>query len=291
MGIVLGISSAVCFATASICFKLGQRRQHVDNGLFLSLLVNVVLLGATSAFLEWPPWSTAGFVGLIAGGLLGSVGGRSSNLKAIRAVGPSRANAFLAGNPFMAAIFGWILLDETLGLQEVAGGALVIGGLVWLVRARSANDPVPHEPTAKGYVWAVAAPLFFGAAFVVRKWALLLFPGAVIGAFIGSTAALTFVTIKEGQTASLPALFARNLRPPPPWYLAAGLATSIALLAQFSAFSYLPAWVVGILQGTQGIWTLVLGWLVLREEERIDARLVGAILLVAVGVVMIGLEV
>jgi drug/metabolite transporter (DMT)-like permease len=291
LGFVLGIGSAIFFAAASICFKLGQRGHPSDNGLFLSLLVNFVLLGTASLFLDWPTWSTGGFLGFIAGGLLGSVGGRASNLRAIRSVGPSRANAFLAGNPFVAAIVGWFLLDETLGLREFAGGSLVVSGLVWLVRARSDDRSAPDHPSARGYAWAATAPLFFGFAFAVRKWSLILFPSTVIGAFIGSTAALIAVTVTQSRTDSLGSLLDRNLRPPPPWYLAAGVATSVALLSQFTAFSYLPAWVVGILQGTQGIWTLVFGWLFLREDERIDARLVGAIVLVAAGVILIGLEV
>jgi drug/metabolite transporter (DMT)-like permease len=99
------------------------------------------------------------------------------------------------------------------------------------------------------------------------------------------------VTITQSRNESVSVLVGRNLRPPPLWYVAAGVATSVALFAQFTAFEYLPAWVVGILQGTQSIWTLFLGWIFLREEERIDARLIGAILLVVAGVVVIGLQV
>jgi drug/metabolite transporter (DMT)-like permease len=285
------LSSAICFATGAICFKIGQRTNPRDNGLFLSIFINVVLLGAIAAFLQWPAWNRAGVIGLIVGGRLGTGGGRSSNLKAIRAIGPSRSNAFLAGNPVVAAIAGWFVLDERLGVQEFVGGALVVIGLVWLVRARARPDVTAEKPPITGYLWAMAAPAFFGAAFVVRKWSLELFPGSVIGAFIGATAALVVVTYTEGRSTSTGALLRRNLASPQWWYVGAGIATSLALLSQFTAFSYLPAWVVGILQGTQGIWTLALGWLFLRQEERIDRRLVGAVILVAVGVILIGLEV
>ncbi len=291
MGIFLGLSGAFCFAAAAICFKFGQRSHPGDNGLFLSVLVNTVLLGVIAAFADWPQWDTAGVVGLMAGGIVGTVGGRSSLLKGIRAIGPSRSNAFLAGNPVVAAIAGWFVLSERLSTRELFGGALVVVGLVWLVRARSAVRPGTEKPPLVGYLWAIAAPVFFGSAFVIRKWALGLFPGSVIGAFIGSAAAMLFITYSEGRRTSTGELVKRNLGHPPLWYVAAGVATTLALLAQFTAFSFLPAWVVGILQGTQGIWTLGLGWLFMREEEHIDARLVGAVMLVAAGVVLIGLEV
>lgn len=288
-GLLLGVASAVCFAGASILFKVGQRTRTDDNGLFLSVLVNVVILGAVSVFLVWPAWSTTGFLALLLGGAIGTVGGRSSNLKAIRAIGPSRANAFLTANPMVAAAAGWIVLDERLGLRELAGGLLVIVGLLWLIRSRSTPSSAPPPPT--GYLWAIAAPTFFGLAFVVRKWGLARFPGPVIGAFLGAAAALTIISTLEARSGNLTGTVRKNLFPVSWWYTGAGLLTTLALLSQFTAFSYLPAWVVGILQSTQGLWTLLLGWLFLRQEEHIDSRLVGVVILVVTGVTLIGLEV
>ncbi len=291
-GLLLGLSSAICFASASICFKIGQRTHASDNGLFLSIFVNVVLLGTVSSFLTWPPWTWSGVAALLVGGVIGTVGGRSSNLKAIRAIGPSRANAFLTANPLVAAIVGWFVLDERLGPQEATGGALVIGGLLWLVRARSAprtDDGRP--PPRSGYLWAAAAPTFFGLAFVVRKWGIEQFPSPVVGAFIGAVAALGVTSAIDAGGGRLRETLRTNLGRISWWYLAAGVFTTLALLSQFTAFEYLPAWVVGILQGTQGIWTLLLGWIFLRQEEHIDRTLVTTIAVVAIGVTLIGLEI
>jgi len=290
-GLLLGLSSAICFSSASVCFKLGQRTQSGDNGLWLSIMLNTVMLGLISAFLVWSPWSTSGIVALIIGGIVGTVGGRSSNLKAIRLIGPSRSNAFLTANPVVAALGGWLFLDETLGLREFAGGALVILGLLWLIRSRSTPEATASQPPTRGYLWATAAPLFFGSAFVFRKWGLARFPGSVTGAFIGAAAAFLVVSLIDARAGRLGTTARANFKPVAWWYVAAGTFTTLALLSQFSAFSYLPAWVVGILQGTQGLFTLLLGWIFLRQEERIDRTLVGSVLLVLAGVVLIGLEV
>lgn len=292
IGILLGGAAAAIFAVGSIFFKIGQRTRPDDDGLFLSVLVNVVVLGAIASFLTWPEWDTAGFVGLLAGGLIGTVGGRWSSLKAIRIIGPSRANAFLTANPLVAAAVGWVVLGEGLGLQELIGGILVTVGLLWLIRSRSAPAGLPSGPAPlTGYLWAIAAPTFFGFAFVVRKWGLTRFPGPVIGTFVGACAALTAISIIHAYSGRLGATVRGNLLRISWWYVGAGLCTTVALLFQFTAFSYLPAWVVGVLQGTQGLWTLLLGWLFLRQEERIDARLVTVVLLVVAGVTLIGLEV
>ncbi len=289
-GLLLGLSSAIWFASASIFFKIGQRANSSDNGLFLSVFVNVVLLGAVSSLLTWPPWTWTGVTALLVGGVIGTVGGRSSNLRAIRAIGPSRANAFLTANPLVAAIVGWFVLDERLGLQEATGGALVIGGLLWLVRARSAPGG-DLRPPRSGYLWAAAAPTFFGLAFVVRKWGIEHFPSPVAGAFIGACAALVVTSALDAGVGRLGSTLRTNLGRVSWWYLGAGVFTTLALLSQFTAYGYLPAWVVGILQGTQGIWTLLFGWIFLRQEEHIDRTLVATIAVVAIGVALIGLEI
>lgn len=293
MGFVLGLSAGLFFAAASIMFKVGQRNRPDDDGMWMSVFLNSALLGIVSIFLVWPAWDLLGVGSLVIGGVIGTYGGRSSNLKAIRLIGPSRANAFLTGNPVFAALFGWFLLGETLGLQEFVGGALVILGLLWIVRVRSAPgvvDPATPPPTT-GYLWAVAAPILFGTSFVFRKWGLENFPGPVLGAFIGAAAALVVVSGMQLKAGKLAKVVPTNLRSISWWFVGAGVFTTLALLSQFTAFEFLPAWVVGILQGTQGLWTLLLGWLFLRREERIDRTLVGAILLVMVGVILIGLEV
>lgn len=292
MGFVLGLGAGISFAAASILFRIGQRSRPDDDGMWMSVLLNSVVLGVVSLFLAWPEWNALGVGSLVVGGVIGTFGGRSSNLKAIRLIGPSRANAFLTGNPVFAALFGWFVLGETLGLREFAGGALVIMGLLWIVRVRSAPAASPAGealPTA-GYLWAVAAPILFGTSFVFRKWGVENFPGPVIGAFIGSVAALVVVSAFQARAGKLAKVAPTSLRSVSWWFVGAGLFTTLALLSQFTAFEFLPAWVVGILQGTQGLWTLLLGWLFLRKEERIDRSLVGAILLVMVGMVLIGLE-
>ena len=68
-------------------------------------------------------------------------------------------------------------------------------------------------------------------------------------------------------------------------------ASALALLSQFQAFTYLEAWVVGVLQGTQGIWTMALSVIFLKGDERIDLPLIGSVLVVTAGVVLISLQV
>ncbi|MGH8912774.1 MAG: EamA family transporter, partial [Acidimicrobiia bacterium] len=105
--------------------------------------------------------------------------------------------------------------------------------------------------------------------------------------FIGAAAAISMQLLGDTVTGQVGWRLRENIRRIPWWFVGAGAFTSAALIAQFFAFGYLPAWVVSLLQGTQVLWTLLLAAVVLRQEERIDANLMVSVGLVFLGVTAI----
>ncbi len=291
MGWLFGVASAFFFASGSVLVRIGQRHRAKDDGVLMTVFVNVLVLSVTAAFVARPPWDWGGVLALLLGGVIGTVGGRSFNLRAVRLIGPSRASAFITGTPLMAAIVGWIVLGESLTALEAVGGALVIAGLLWLVRVRAgAGGRSGEKVPISFYLVASAAPMFFGTAFVVRKFGLQYFDSSVWGALLGVVAAFTVLTTNDVVRGNLGERIAMNVRSVPWFFVGAGVATSLALLSQYTAFGYLPAWVVGILQATQGIWAILLGMIFLKGDERVDTALIGSVLLVVSGVVLIALQ-
>ena len=298
IGVVLGLVTGLLFAAGTVLARVGQRNRPDDDGLVMTILVNVLVLGGLALTVEAPTWNTSAIVALMVGGVLGSLLGRLTMLRAVRLVGPTRSSAFMTGSPVVAAIAGLVILGEEVGAADGIGGLLVIGGLLALIRSQSTPTALvgnsPQLATKRqvriGYAFAAAAPLFFGLGFVVKKWGLLDYPEPVLGAFIGSAAAFSVVVLIDVGSRRL----GRRVRDYsgnfPWWFVAAGVAMSGAILTQFAAFTHLPAWLVGVLQGTQGLWALLMGWLFLRREEHIDRWVVASILLVLAGVVLIGLQ-
>jgi drug/metabolite transporter (DMT)-like permease len=293
MGLLFGISSAFFFASSSILIRIGQRHRTGDDGVLMTVFMNVMALSIAAAlFASAPPFDAAGVVALLLGGLIGTVMGRSTNLRAVRHIGPSRASAFITGAPVVSAVVGWIVLGESLTLTEGFGGLLVVSGLLWLVKVRAgargvaAGESVP----LRHYLIASAAPLFFGTAFVIRKWGLQRFDSSILGALLGAVAAFTVLVLIDVVRGSIRERIAMNVTAIPWWFVGAGVATSFALLSQFTAFGYLPAWVVGILQATQGIWAILLSVMFLKGDERVDGALIGSVVLVVSGVVLIAAQ-
>jgi len=298
IGVLLGLATGALFAAGSVLARVGQRHRPQDDGLMMTILVNVLVLGVIALTRVPPEWNTAGVVGLAAGGVLGSLMGRSANLRAVRYIGATRASAFMTGSPVAAAVTGWLILGEEIGLLDALGGLIVIVGLLALVRARSTPTsmldgvaaPADARTVRVGFIVAAAAPVFFGLGFVVKKWGLLQYDDGVLGAMIGSITAFVVVVLVDTISGRMGRRLSENFASVPWWFVAAGVAMSGALIAQFTAFSYLEAWLVGVLQGTQGIFAMLLGWIFMRGEERIDGWVAASVLLVAGGVTVIGLQ-
>ena len=288
MGIVFGLLTAVFFAAGAIFVKLGQRTEPDDDGVYTTLAVNAALLGVVATFAFKPPWNTAGFIALVAGGVVGSVFGRTLMLRGIRLIGPSRTSAFTTGTPVAAALGGWVALGETVTPLEALGGAIAVVGLLWLVRSRT-PDATGTPPPIWHYLIAAAAPLLFGLAFVFRKWGLERFDSALVAAFISATSAFVLLSIVAILRRDVGA-HVRRITNANRWFVFGGVATALAIMSQFLAFGSLDAWVVGLLVATQGIWTLGMSVVFMRGEEHIDHTVVGPIIVVASGVAVVALQ-
>lgn len=120
-----------------------------------SVFAGATLLVLTSAVTrQWTlePWTHLtpfGFASLLYLGLFGSALAYVLYYDGIRKVGPSRAGAFIALNPVTSVVAGGLILGEKITGSIVAGGGLVLVGLVLAVRrSRSARGDVSEGRAA-----------------------------------------------------------------------------------------------------------------------------------------------
>ena len=60
---------------------------------------------------------------------------------AIRRIGGVASGIFIYLVPLFALLFGWLFLDEMLHAGELAGGLLVISGVITAMRANTLRNP------------------------------------------------------------------------------------------------------------------------------------------------------
>ncbi len=144
-GDLLAIALAVSWALYSVTIApLMRRYSPYRISAIVLLLMCVPLLAASSPQIAGQDYSMLG--GLVWGGLAFAIVGPLflTNLlwfTAIHRVGPSRATLFANGQPFLAAVFAYVILSEHLHWLQAVGGATIVIGIVLERRWRS---PVPQ---------------------------------------------------------------------------------------------------------------------------------------------------
>jgi drug/metabolite transporter (DMT)-like permease len=176
-GELAALGTAVCWSAGSNFFAAAGRRMGsvVLNRLRISAAM--VLLGATLLITRgspWPGWATPAQVGVLAlSGLIGFVFGDTWYFRALVILGPGRAALLASTAPLFTAVIAWPLLGERLGPLALLGMAMTLGGVWWVLAARSAKAPEHIEGSvAMGVFAGVLGALGQAGGYVLSKLAL-----------------------------------------------------------------------------------------------------------------------
>ena len=199
----------------------------------------------------------------------------------IREAGSSRASVAFGMAPLFAVALALAFFDERPGVGVLAGAFLVVGGGVALTAER---DRPGHVRTI-GIVYAlVGGALFALRDNLVRHLSLETDVPSMTGGAVTLAAGLVvtgaFVTARRNRIDWPASVIARWLLP--------GAMVGLSYVALFEAIYRGTVSVVAPIVGTESLWGVAFSALLLRQTERVSARLVAGALLVVAGGVLIG---
>ena len=284
------LGTATCWATTGILASdairaLGAFHFNLIRQVFVSLiLAAVVLLSGTLAL---PDWQTVAV--LAVSGVVGILLGDTLNFAAVGRLGPRRAGAVFALNAPMAAVLGWVLLGERLGLQAWAGIAVTVAGVALAILGRPASGAHRLEQVWGGL--GVGVLFGLGAALGQASGALIARPYMAGGLdpYVGSLIRVGASGLAMGFLATLP------LAPPRPLDISSRVlvltaATAlIGLLLGMTLFLYAlqgsQTGIIATLSATSPVIILPLLWL--RTGQRPSALSWAGGLLAVIGLALI----
>lgn len=191
MGVVFAILSAVMFAMNNVIVKKGIKRSpDSDNGFFITVLMNVILLGVLCFIVisikgwdlqfSWKAILLFALAGLCTTGV-----GRLTLFFSISYIGPSKASAIRNSTPIFTTLFALFFLGESITLLPGIGMLLLLGGIfnegVRLHLSRTTNHQsidVHHATKAQrnsyvGLGLALFSAIIFGVGQGIRKQGLI----------------------------------------------------------------------------------------------------------------------
>lgn len=218
--------TGLLWAIGPLCFASIGRRIGAAGILVLGRIIGSLLLVIVcAAYLPLMPEArhipdSQQVFWIAISSVLGMVLGDILLYEAFVSLGPRRATQIQMIAPVFSAGAAWLWMGETMGPWQLAGAAIVMGGIAVAVMARARTGEQGREPgvvTNKGVLFAIGSAILTGLGAVTLRQAFLIghldsiIAGTVrvgIGAML-----LAFMPLIRGQ---LPGLL-RHLRDP--WIL------------------------------------------------------------------------
>ena len=147
-GYLAGIATSILWMATSLLFTEAGKRLGVTVVNFTRLVLAVLLLGLTHRILtgHWVPDASLGQVALLgASGVIGLAIGDQALFTSFILVGPRIATLIMTTSPLFAALFGWVVMGETLGTIALIGILTTLGGLAWVVSERLPSTTITEK--------------------------------------------------------------------------------------------------------------------------------------------------
>lgn len=279
------LGTAACWATSAILAAEAVRALGAFHfNLVRQGFVTLCLLAAVAATGAWTGLGRTDMVLLAVSGVLGILIGDTLNFAAVGRIGPRRAGAIFALNAPMAALLGWAVLGETLGLQAAAGIGATVAGVALAILGRPALDA--HRLESIRGTLALGILFGLGAALGQASGALIARPVMMAGTdpYLASLIRVGASGLAMGIAAATP------LAPPAPraWTIPVLVLTAatavIGLLVGMTLLLYAlqgsKTGIVATLSATSPVIILPLLWLRTGQRPSVTSWL-GAALAVA----------
>ena len=146
--------TAVIFSQAS--YRVGSQitnRVRLVIALIYLMIINLILLGQPlpigAGIDRWVWLSLSGVIGLALGDMF--------LFRSYEHIGPRLGMLLLSLAPVIGALVAWIFFGETLRFGQIAGIAITLGGIAWVVSTRPAENSNQPHVTGRGLLYGVLA--------------------------------------------------------------------------------------------------------------------------------------
>jgi drug/metabolite transporter (DMT)-like permease len=171
------LGTAVCWAAGSNFFAAAGRRMGsvVLNRLRIS--VALVLLAVALMVTRGSPiptWATPAQVGWLAlSGWIGFIFADAHFFRALIILGPGRATLLASLAPVFTLLLAWPILGEHPAPLALAGTAITLGGIVWVIQAKGRQErPHTEGSVASGVTSGVLSAVGQAGGYMLSKLAL-----------------------------------------------------------------------------------------------------------------------
>lgn len=273
--------TAMCFGFTAVNVRKGIKKSNAVTATLVISSVQAVVFTVMLLF-NRPTFNTWGVVYFIASGFFAATIGRTLNYMSIDRLGVAVASSLSGTNPLFTILFASLFIGEKVEASTFLGAAMVVAGVALISGWGRDGGLKPKD---------VALPLLSASAYafssLFRKMALNVLPEAILGSVIGVMTSIVSYAVAltaMNKLSELKASRSSLLN-----FTIAGFSNSVAWISLYTATQEGSVSVVSAIIAANPLFGLILSALLLKETEKITARVVAGCLVIVSGVMLITL--
>lgn len=294
IGPLLALFSGFSFALNNIfvrkgVYRSGESFSPVAISLFLGTALFGLWLLISGEAVRLASLSWLGVGSLSAAGIIHFLVGRLFGFTGVRLIGANRAVPIQTCFIIVAALLGVLFLGEPMSVSLVLALLLVAGGIMLISttgKSETEKLNMPEGALAKGILATLAAALCWGVSPILVKIGLREVGSPVLATFISGAAATLVIGVAlfyPRNSEKLSRLDRASFLP----FIVAAIAISLAQISRYVALDYSLVSVVVPLTGTNSLFIYPLSFLINRQIEAFNLRIIMGGIVITAGVFLI----
>lgn len=273
IGEIAALLTSFFFSITAVIFTLASRqvgsmitnRVRLVLALLYLLLINLVLFGQPlpigAGNSRWFWLALSGIIGLALGDMF--------LFAAYERIGARMGMLMMSLAPIIGAVIAWVFFGETLRVGQIAGIALTLAGIAWVVVTRPTDETIHPRASRLGILFGLLAATGQAVGLVLSKLGMSgdfsPFAGNVIR-MLAATIVLWGVTLVQRQAG--PTIQAVRVHPSALKLLAAGALVGpvLGVTASLLAVQHAPIGVASTLMALPPVFLLPLSYFVFKER-------------------------
>ena len=292
IGVALAVVSAFMFGANKLAVRKSLFNMDESFASFIAILLAIPMFGMPILFFGWgsQPLTWQVVVIFALAGVLNYSVGRYFVWKSIALIGANRANVVASTQVIYAVAIAILALGQTVDLAEGVGISLVVLGIIFISFGDFESSSVNPSDRRKGIVWGVLGAFLWGISQVLMQVGISWYSNANTATFLVFAASffgILPVMLMAGkyQKSSTFRMDRKSLL----MIVIAGLLGNFGLYFRFAALQNTTLTIVATVNATNPLITLVFSYLLMRELEFINGRMVLAILVSVAGVFLMSI--
>ncbi len=286
IGVMIAFLSSLFFASSGVT----TRRGVYGGGVYITVLISVIIglpmyilalnISNSGMYYDISPEAAALFM---AAGIVHFVIGRFILYYSIHYMGSSASYPIMSSSNVLSAILAIPLLGELLTINKVFGLLIVSLGIYLMAKGN-----IEIDEFRKGFPLALTTAFVFAASSLIVRKALLINNTPITGVLISYSTALPFLLGLMGDYKYRSEIFSLDLKKFI-YILLNGVLVNLGQLFRYLSLNLIEVSILGIVFSINPLMTIFLSYLVNREIEIINKRIVysAALIVLAITIILV----